>query len=237
MKLDRRMTASLALGALTSVLCAQEPAKSPAPTTNPAHAAIAAAVKAEPAQILLHVSGLTKDNQAAIKEALGGIGAQVYVCPTCKHEQAAQGKCTTCKVDLQAQKLRAFANVALMPEAGSITLTLAGTAPARLSEIESALARSSARVEENRLALTGTSTLVVTQGTADLAPTIEKALKDAKLFEEVHARFDAPRSEIDVRVHSGTSAPQRDAVAKAIEASGTKARLTDVVWGHPAGRT
>ena len=95
----------------------------------------------------------------------------------------------------------------------------------------------SVKVEENRLAFAGTSTLILTQGSSDNAPAIEKALKDSKLFDEVHVRFDAPRNELAVRVHAGATPPMHDAVAKAIEAAGTKARLNDVVWGRPINRT
>jgi hypothetical protein len=72
---------------------------------------------------------------------------------------------------------------------------------------------------------------------ADNVSAVEKALKDAKLFDDVRANFDAARQELDVEVHAGAKAPTRATVAKAIEDSGTKARLADVVWGASHYRT
>ena len=69
--------------------------------------------------------------------------------------------------------------------------------------------------------------------TADAAPAIEKALNDAKLFEEVKAKFDATTNELHVMVRAGASAPTRAKVATAIESA--KGTLADVVWGPMGG--
>jgi len=238
MKLDRKTMVLLAVAAAATQVSAQASGKPATPAASGAYAAPApAAPKVEPSQILLHVTGLTKDNQGAVKESLNGLGPQMYVCPTCKHEQTAPGKCTTCKVDLQAQKRHEFSNVALMPETSTIALTPAQHSAAKLSEIENALARNSVKVDESRLAIAGSATLVLGDGTADSATVIEKALRDAKLFDEVRARFDAPKSEIVVQVRAGATAPMRSAVVKAIEGANTKARLADVVWERQVSKT
>ena len=235
MKHSRWMGTLLVFTAATSFVYAQQakPASTPAappastrPTNDPAVE-----------KIMLHVTGLTKDNQTAVRDALNGLGREMYVCPTCKHEETAAGKCPTCKVELQSKKVPSFETVTVALDTSSITLVPAPNRQARLSHVEQALKRSSVQVDESRLALPGSSTLILEKGTADGVPVIEKALKASKLFEDVQARFDAPREEIDVQVRAGALPPTRTAVAKAIEATTTKARLADVVWGRQASKS
>ena len=238
MKTRSRIRALLALSTLTSLASAQQASKPATPATTSGHTpdiVDKAAPKMEP--IFLHVSGLTKDNQSQAKEALTGMGRQHYVCPACKHQQTLPGKCPLCKTELRSEKREAFSNVMLSPDASSITVTPAAGALVRLSEIESALARNSVHVDENRLALSGRAILVLRESAPDQAAPVEKALKDAKLFDDVHARFDSILHELDVDVRAGATGPQRSAVAKAVESSGTKARLYDVIWGQVPYKT
>ena len=243
MKSRNRIHLLLALLATTSAASAQDAKKAAAPATLPAaapsHAATAA--DAAPAALMetisLHVTGLTKENLGKVREALTSLGAQRYVCSVCKHEQATPGKCPLCQKELQGLKWKALTNLTLAPESSSITFTPATGGKVRLSEIERSLTRDSIHVDESRLMLPGKATLILEDGVADNAPAVEKALKDAKLFDDVHVRFDAVLHELEIDVRAGASAPARSAVAKALEGAGTKARLYDVIWGQPPQKT
>jgi hypothetical protein len=112
-------------------------------------------------------------------------------------------------------------------EKSSVVLMLAPRAALRLSELESALGKTAVRIEPAQCLLAGHSRLLV-QGPAEAAPAIEKALTEAKLFEEVKAAFDADEHQLVVRVRAGALAPTRAKVAEALE--GAKAKLSDVLW-------
>jgi hypothetical protein len=223
--------------AATSLASAQEPKKAQAAggTQAPVAAKEAALPRFEPDPILLHVTGLTKDNQSAVKDALTAMSGQRYVCTACKHEQATPGPCPACKTDLHGEPYHLLSAATVLPDAASITVIPTPNAMVKLSEIESALAKNTVHVDPSRLSLPGRATLVLKDAGADSAPTIEKALKDAKLFAEVHSLVDPIRG-LELEVRAGPTAPTRSNVAKALEAAGTRARLTDVIWGESPRR-
>jgi len=247
MRPRNRIHALLALLAAASLPAAQDAKKTPAPTSGSGHtpapvkeagAKVEKTDKVEKADsqaIVLYVTGLTKDNQTQVKDALTAMSTQRYVCDACKHSQAEAGKCPMCKADLKSEKHPILSNVTVTPDASSVAITPSSSA--RLSEIEGALAKASVHLDSGRVAIPGKATLVLKEGAADNVTAIEKALKDAKLFDEVHATFDSTRHELDVTVRAGTTAPMRSAVAKAIEGAGTKAKLSDVVWGDMPKKT
>jgi len=236
MKNRTKIHVLVALLATTSLASAQEPKKAAAggPQT-PVAAKEAALPRFEPDPILLHVTGLTKDNQSAVKDALIAMSGQRYVCTACKHEQATPGTCPTCKTDLHGEPYHLLTSATVLPDAASITVIPAPNAMVKLSAIESALVKNTVHVDPNRLSLPGRATLVLKDAGADSASTIEKALKDAKLFAEVHSMVDPIRG-LELEVRAGTTAPTRSSVAKALEAAGTRARLTDVIWGEAPRR-
>mgnify|MGYP001344730792 CR=1 FL=1 len=235
MKARTRVQIIAGMLAMTSLATAQEPAKHTA-TSAPQTVKEAAAPKAEQNQVVLHVTGLTKDNQTAVKDALTGLGGQRYVCATCKHEQSTPGPCPSCKTPLKSEQQHVIAGATVTLTSSSIAITPAPNSAVRLSEIEGALSKRMVHIEEDRLQLSGKSVLVLKDGNADNVAAVEKALKDAKLFDEVHAKMEPSRG-LEVEVRAGAAAPTRTSVAKAIEASGTKARLSDVIWGDAAKRS
>lgn len=235
MKTRTRIQILAGMLAMTPLASAQAPAKHP--TTGAAQTLpVASAPAAESHQILLHVTGLTKDNEAAVKESLTGLGGQRYVCATCKHAQGTPGPCPTCKTALKSEQQHVISGATVTLSSSSIAITPAANSAVKLSEIESALSKRMVHVDENRLQLPGSAVLVLKEGSSDGVAKVEKALKDAKLFDEVHAKMD-PAKGLEVEVRSGATGPTRSSVAKAIEAAGTKARLSDVIWGDAAKRS
>jgi len=217
----------LALVAAGSVLAAQaKPAQEP---TKPKEAV---AVKAAPVtELRFSVTGLTKDNLSKVKESLTTLSFQTYVCDTCKYEQSTAGKCTKCNMDLKAEKKPLFAGAMPSPDDNSITLSMDQGHPTRLSDIESALKKNSINIDYAKFPIIGKAHLVIRGGTADNVAAVEKAITDSKLFEEVHAQWDATASEIHVAVKSGAMPPTRAKVTSAIEGSGLKVTFADVIWG------
>lgn len=197
----------------------------------------AVAPRKEPRSIAMHVTGLTQANGAKVEQALKDLGTTLYSCKACKHEQTTPGKCPTCKSELAEGRREALASVSLSQDNSTVTVTPAPSGSVRLSEIEAALAKNSVHVDESKLTLPGNALLVLHGAAADNVAAIEKSLQTAKLFEEVHARFDAVHQELDIEVRAGAQAPMRSTVAKAIEDAATKARLADVQWGMPQRKT
>ncbi len=179
-------------------------------------------------ELAFTVTGLTKDNVAKTKETLQALEMKVYTCAACQVEQHTAGTCPKCKGPLEAESHAILSKVEPSAEKSSLALTIEPGASLRLSELESALGKNAVRIEPAQVLLQGRSRLVVQGATADAIPTIEKALTDAKLFDEVKATYDAAKSEFFVMVRAGTAAPTRAKVATALESA--KAKLSDVVW-------
>lgn len=232
MKLDRTSRTLLALMVVASLPAAQtDPKKPTSPQAGPG--AVKEASHKADATLLLQfgVTGLTKDNESKVKEALGALTASRYVCETCKVDKAAAGKCPKCSGDLAMKKKPVLQGSSALPDQSSVSVTVATGSSLSYSELESALAKNSVHIDPAKFLVTGKAELILRGGMADAVPTIQKALADAKLFEQVKASFDAAKSEIEVQVTSGASAPSRAKLASVIEASGTKLHLDDVVFG------
>ena len=219
----------LALVAAGSVLAAQaKPAQEP---TKPKEAVAAKVAPAPVTELRFSVTGLTKDNLSKVKESLTTLSFQTYTCDACKYEQSTAGKCAKCSADLKAEKKPLFAGAMPSPDDNSITLTMDQGHPTRFSDIESALKKNSINIDYTKFPITGKAHLVIRGGTADNVAAVEKAITDAKLFEEVHAQWDATANEIHVAVKSGATPPTRAKVTSAIEGSGLKVQFADVIWG------
>lgn len=192
----------------------------------------AAASKMEPgAPLKFSVTGLTKDNLEKVQQSLSSMTTQVYACDGCKHEEVMAGKCSSCNLDLKAKKETVLLEAMPSVETASIRLTPLAARTLRYSDLESALTKNSIKIDDAKFPLAGKSRLVLRGGTLEDAKTIEKALMDSKLFDLVKASFDAPSGEIRVVVHSNATPPMHDKVSSLIDALGTKAKLTDVIWG------
>ncbi len=221
---------ALAFVATGAVLSAQEEKKDPhAGVTKQASATVPGKT-----ELRFNVTGLTKDNVTKVKDSLTALSFQTYICPGCKYEQSTAGKCAPCNSDLKAEKKPLLSGATPSPDDSSITLTLDQARSVRLSEIENALKGSSVQIANDKFPIIGQANLVVRGATEQDVPTVEKALRDAKLFEEVKATFDKTTNEIHVMVRAGATPPMRSAVASAIDKAGVKATLGDVVWGKPA---
>jgi hypothetical protein len=225
LELTGPILASLVATSFASARAEQEKAQQPAPKE--------AAAKAEPGlQLAFSVTGLTAENSAKVKESLASLANPVFACEKCMFEQASAGKCSACNVDLMAKKHACFQGVMPSAEDSTLKLTLDPTTTVRFSEIEKALAKNAVKIDPARFPIPGKAHLVFAGAMADTAPTIEKALKDAKLFDDVKASFDAATSEIHVAVRAGATPPTRAKVQSSLEAGSVKLGLADVLWGH-----
>lgn len=230
MNATRSILPYVALGLLSALPAAQGPSAKPEakPTQIQAHPH-EAGTRAESAHVHLVLTGLTKDNAAKVKDSLAALSTSAYACEPCKFEQAKSGLCPKCKLALKAVRKPDFAVITPSAESASLELELAPAASVRLSEIESALAHQEVKVDEAKLPLAGRAHLLVEGVKAEAVPALEKALSDAKLFDEVKARFDSDSNEVQVLVQAGATPPTRAKVVAALE--GAKAKLGDVVWG------
>jgi hypothetical protein len=237
MKLDRTSRTLLALMVVASLPAAQaEPKKPAAPQGQPAAGAVKEAShkgdKGE-ATILLQfgVTGLTKDNESKVKEGLTSLTTSRYVCESCMVDKAVAGKCPKCSGDLAMKKKPVLQGSSALPDQSSITVTVAPGNSLSYTDLESALAKNSIKIDPAKFPVSGKAELILRGGMADAVPTIQKALTDAKLFDNVKATFDAAKSEISVQVMAGASAPTRAKLASVIDGSGTKVHLADVIFG------
>jgi hypothetical protein len=224
----------LAIVAVGSVQAAHQDAKKV--PTNPQEKT-ATAVAQQPAakpgaktELRLTVTGLTEDNVTKVKDSLTALSFQSYVCG-CKYEQSTAGKCPKCNTDLSPQKKALFVGAMPSAEEGTIILTADPGHPVRFTEIENTLRPNSIQIPD--VAIVGQAHLIVRNATEQDLPVIEKALREAKLFEEVEARFNNPSREIEIFVRCGTMPPPKRSVVDAtIRGAAAKAMLSDVIWGR-----
>jgi hypothetical protein len=220
--------ASLALCLLGSLLSAQDPKKTPEPQGQPKEAALRPDA---PVLLKFTVTGLTQDNLGKIKEGLTALTTQIYVCSACQVDQITAGKCPKCSGELKAEKRPVIQSAQPMAEDSSISVTIAQGRELRYSELDGALSKNSVHIDLAKFPIAGKAHLILRGATADSLAAIEKALKDPKLFETAKASYDAAKGEIMVKVHAGAIPPTRASVTTALEATGTKASLMDIVWG------
>lgn len=195
----------------------------------------ASGAKLEPGVALkFGVTGLTDENFEKVQQSLTTLTTQVYTCEGCRHESAMAGKCAACNLDLKGKKEAVLLEALPSVETASIRLVPVAVRSLRFSDLESALTKNAIKIDAAKFPLPGKSRLVLRGGTLENADAIEKALLDAKLFDKVDATFDAASGEIRIAVQASATAPMHDKVTAAIDALGTKAKLTDVIWGAPA---
>jgi hypothetical protein len=223
------LLAFLLTGALVAAQTEVKKAQDPHGQVNDA-----AASKIEPATTLkFSVSGLTKDNVDKVKQSLAAMETQVYVCDGCKHEQAAAGRCSPCNLDLKVTKAPLFFEAVPSLETETIRVTPMAARTLRYSDLEGALMKNSIQIDSARFPVAGKARLVLLGGTLENSKAIEKALVDAKLFDLVKTDYDAATGEIHVSVHASATPPMRAKVISTIDGLGTKAKLSDVIWGPP----
>ena len=223
-----------ALAAATPAISAQATHKDKKPPSKPGEAAVKSKSAAEVVPLTFVVTGLTKDNAAQAKAALEALSAQDYACPTCGHREKAAGQCPKCKVDLKLEKETAIRSANADPTSGEVRIQVAGGHEVSLRDIEASLAAQSIKVDEGKLMLPGPAVLVLGGVSSKSISTIEKALREPKLYSSVQASFDSKDQVLRVRVAGGKSSLSRRDVIKALETS--KATLSDVVWKGPAKR-
>lgn len=195
----------------------------------------AAAAKVEPGiPIRFSVTGLTKDNVDKVKQSLTSMEGQTFVCDGCKHEQATAGRCSPCNLDLKATKGPVFFEAVPSFETESIRVTPAAARTLRYSELDGALKKNSIQIDDAKFPIAGKARLVLLGGTLDNAKVIEKGLADAKLFDSVKAEFDTASNEIHITVQASATPPMRAKLISTIDGLGTKAKLSDVLWGPSA---
>lgn len=233
MKSTLSVLAFLLAGSLTTAQAGTQKAQEP-------HGEVkdATAKKLEPgAQLQFSVTGLTQANSEKVQQSLTALRTQVYVCSGCKHEQAMAGTCTACKLEFTPKAEPALIEAVPSVDTASIRVVPVGSRTLRFSDLESTLTKNSVKIDVAKFPLAGKSRLVLRGGTLENAETIEKALVDSKLFASVEASFDVPSGEIRLAVEASAKPPMHDKVTAAIDALGTKAKLTDVIWGPPAPPT
>jgi hypothetical protein len=230
MKATRSIRSLLVLSALSSLAQAQNAPAKPA-QAQPKEAA----VKAEPRELSFTVTGLTQDNMGKVKESLMTLMAHVYACDACQVEMAKAGTCPKCQGALKEKTHAMFQKIQPSVEGATLALTIDPNATLRLSELDGNLAKSSVKIDAAKFTLPGRSRLIVKGATAETTPTIEKALIEAKLFDEVKAKFEAATNELAIVVRAGATAPTKAKVMSTLEAA--KVQLADVVWGPMGPKT
>lgn len=192
--------------------------------------AIAASTVESGTPLEFSVRGLTKDNVDMVKKGLMSMETQVFMCDGCKHEQPTMGRCLACGVDMKSRQRSVLSEALPSFKDETIRVIPFAAQALRFSDLESALTKNSIQIDSSRFPIAGTARLVLLGGTLEDSKSVEKALRDSKLFGTATAKYDAAAGEIQILVEAGVNPPMRDKVVSTIDVLGSKARLSDVIW-------
>lgn len=227
----QRTGALLALVALGSLGSAQGKTGTAAAPTKTKEASVEAELGVP---FKFAVTGLTKDNLEKVRSALGALTTEAYVCDPCKVMTAEAGTCSKCKAALTAARKPLLLAVQTAPEEGTLSLMLDRRLKTRLSQIETTLGTNSVTIDKKKLRLApGPVVIVVRDGTADQVATLEKAVREAKLFEEAAVTYDLPTKKLLIRGRCGTEPPAVEKVVTFL--AGHKLAADDIIFGRSTG--
>lgn len=192
-----------------------------------AHKAAAEPVAVPARALRVPLAGLTRDNARAIETALSALRVSVHACDACAIEQVASGTCTGCGGALQAAQRPILASVAASPEEQGLVLAIAPRRVLALSELASALVPFGARLDGERLLLSGPIVLVVDGAGAAQLDALQKALRESQAFEDVQGSYDEAARKLRFAVRAPAARPPSHAALAALVAS-LGATLADV---------
>lgn len=224
-----RLLVPTVLACLAGGLAAAQEAAPAKPQEKPIPAAATIAKGKLKTDLTLIVTGLTADNAAQVKTALEGMKRDSFDCSGCKAKFAKSGDCPACKMPLAASKETVLGLVTTHPDKHQIVLQTKEGMELRLSSLERTLLASTIKIDDKKLMLPGSFTLLVSGAlTADLAQKIETALADAKLLQSGHAEV----TPMGVRIHAIAKATATDLahIREVVTKAGPAFKITDVIW-------
>lgn len=194
-----------------------------------------AAVEAEPGvPFKFSVTGLTKDNLEKVKSALVALTTEAYVCDTCKVMAAEAGPCSKCSAALALARKPLLLQAQPIPDEGAIALMLDRRLKTRLSQLEATLSANSVTIDRKKLRLaSGSVQIVVREGTADQVATLDKAVREAKLFAESSVSYDLATKKLVIRARCLTEPPTVEQVSTLL--AGHKLTTDDIIFGRSTG--
>jgi hypothetical protein len=229
MALKHSMLLAAAFALAPAISIAQEGTAKPTGQDKPAAVPAPAAATTVPVEVSVPVVGLTAENSAKAKEALEGLTSKAYVCAPCHETQAKAGNCSHCKAPLAAKELKPLGSVMAAADKGTVAFKVQNNARVSLAQIETALQKSSLKVDREKLQFRGP--VVIAVGGAKDAAAVEQALKDSKLFTNVEANLDADTNQVHVWLQPGSSAATLATITAALEKQPQGWKVSDVIWG------
>lgn len=181
-----------------------------------------------PCELTLPVTGMTAENTARVKSVLEAMKVDLYRCNECKADFAKSGECPKCKKPLTERKEVVLGTVTPDATKGLIMLRSREGMEMKLSMLEKNLEPEAVRVDVAKLELKGPMTLVIADAvTAEQALSIEKAMKEGKLFQTIEAEA-TPHG---VLVHvTGAMAPTLGHVREVVAKVNGAFKVKDVIW-------
>lgn len=190
--------------------------------------------KMEKTEVSLPVTGLTKDNLAAVETALRGLQHTSYDCAKCKVSETKAGNCKGCGGTLAKTEKAALQKVMASSDDSTLTLDVAPGQKVQLSEIEKVLSASKVSAPKEKLTLPTQTNLVLDGVSSEMASrTVEKALVDSKLFHSVELSMDPNTKQYLAHVSRGTTAVNLAKVSALLTKALPEAKIADLSWSGP----
>jgi hypothetical protein len=174
---------------------------------------------------------VTKDNAADVQTALAKLERNGFRCTTCDYFMKDAGDCPTCKTALIAEKAGTLLkDVRIDPEKGIATFGVAGPYGVRFTEIEAALKPIGIDVDKKTFFVAPFSRLTLTGiDTEDAAKTLENALKDAKLFDNLKSDVSVEHKMAIIFVGNAKTPPTLETITTTIEKAGPF-KISEISW-------
>ena len=190
------------------------------------------AVAAPPTGMLsIPLKGVTKDNAVDAQTALAKLERIGFTCEVCDYSAKEAGDCPGCKTALIAEKPGTLVkDVKIDAEKNIAIFAVAGPRGVRLTEIESILTPLGIEVDRKTFAIPSFTRLALTGiDSEDAAKTLDKALKDAKLYDSIKADVSVEHKMAFLFVGNAKTPPTLETISTTVEKAGPF-KISEISW-------
>jgi hypothetical protein len=183
-------------------------------------------------ELHIPVTGMKKENETKVADALAALSTTTFVCPGCDFASEAAGRCSGCDMPLESKKVDLLRSAHALPGGNVLALRIHEGRQIGLKQIEESLRANAVGVDASKLVLSAPCELVVSAKGKDAVGAVQTALTGPQLYSEAYASLEKSGL-IHVRPEGGATATRKSVETALATAHGT---LSDVIWSGPTGK-
>lgn len=181
--------------------------------------------------LAIPLKGITKDNAPKAEAALAKLDRNGFRCTTCEYFAKEAGNCPGCGTALVAEKAGMLLNNVKIDAVKNLAIFgVAGPHGVRLTEIETILTPMGIEVDKAKLTIAPFTRLTLTGiESEDAGKMLEKALKDAKLYDSVKTDVSVEHKMAILIVGGAKTPPTLETITTTIEKAGPF-KISEISW-------